>query len=385
MADSGSMKKILVIIPTYNEVENIGRVVDAIEQIAFRLSSYSLSLLIVDDNSPDGTSGQVKTLQSKYSNIHLLTGHKSGLGKAYIRAFRYALRRSGFDAFIMMDADLSHNPNDIPALLEKLNQGSDYVIGSRYTIGGAIDDSWPLSRIIISRVANFVARKLVGIPDDIRDVTGGYKAIRRTALEKIDLDKLSARGYVFQVSLLHAFLQQSSRVDEIPVTFTKRQYGASKLRLRDIIEFAYRAYKLNPNAPIQRFARFGLVGACGTVVNLAVLAFLVNFVHVNVLLSVAIAIEVSIIFNFFLNHLYTFKGYGAYKKHSQKDPLAKLLAKLVKFNLGALGGATISFSTFTLLYKLADIHYLLADVVAIILAMSWNYYMSTRYVWKAID
>jgi dolichol-phosphate mannosyltransferase len=379
------MRKVLVIIPTYNEAKNIKQVIDAVEQAALQMRSYDFSILVVDDDSPDGTAKHVKALQKQYDNIGLLTGQKSGLGRAYIRGFEHALKQEGFNVLIMMDGDLSHNPADIPALLKALNTGADYVIGSRYVTGGVISGNWPFTRKINSRVANFVARKLVGTTDTVTDLTGGFKAIRREALEQINLSGLNVSGYIFQVSLLHAFLLKGFRVQEVPITFANRSQGTSKLRMRDIIEFLYCAYKLNPNAPIQRIVRFGFVGACGTIVNLAILTLLIKLVHVNVFLSVAIAIEGSIIFNFLLNHFYTFRGYGSYTVRSQRESLHALLLKMGKFNVGALGGAVISFTTFTLLFKLLHINYFLADIIAIGVAMSWNYYMSTRFVWKAID
>ena len=379
------MKKVLIIIPTYNEADNIKQVVDAVEQVAGRLRSYSFNLLIVDDQSPDGTAKRVKVLQTHYDNIQLLSGRKAGLGRAYIHGFRYALKQDNYDVFVMMDADLSHNSEDIPALLKSLALGADYVIGSRYTPGGTIDGYWPLLRRIYSYTANYIVHKLVGITDNITDLTGGFKAIRREALVKVDLTRLNARGYVFQVSLLHAFLQQGFTVKEVPITFKDRSQGSSKMKLRDIIEFLYRAYKLNPNAPIQKLVRFVLVGSCGAVVNLAILTILVRAMHLEVLFSVLIAIEGSIIFNFFLNHYYTFKGYGSHGLHTKKESPPTILLKLGVFNLGALGGATISFTIFALLFRLIHLHYVLADIIAILAAMSWNYWMSTRFVWKAID
>ena len=381
----GNMKKVLVVIPTYNEAQNVDSVVDAVERVAARSRKYTFELLIVDDHSPDGTAKRVNSLQKKYGNISLSSGRKAGLGRAYIRAFKHAMRRSDCDALVMMDADMSHDPEDIAALLQALDDGADYVIGSRYVTGGTVDASWPLRRVMMSRTANFAARKLVGITDSITDMTGGFKAIRRSSLEAIELETIRASGYIFQVSLLHAFLRQGFQVREVPIRFTDRQNGTSKLRLRDIIEFVYRAYKLNPHAPIQRFVRFGFVGACGSVVNLAVLSLLVRVGHVDVLVAAAIAIEASIVFNFFLNHHYTFKGYGSYGVESRRQPWQAITAKLGKFNIGALGGALISFTTFTMLFKAVHVPYLLADILAIGIAMSWNYFMSTRYVWKAID
>ena len=379
------MKKVLVIIPTYNEVNNIDQVIELVEQVRTKLRSYELSVLIVDDKSPDGTAKHVKTLQKKYDNIKLLSGEKSGLGSAYIRGFNYALKIRDDNVFIMMDADLSHNPEDIPALLKAISKGSDYVIGSRYATGGAISGSWPLIRVITSRVANFVARKLTGITNNVTDLTGGFKAIRREAIQEIDLNALNVKGYIFQVSLLHNFVAKGFKVSEVPITFTDRQNGSSKLRLRDVTEFIYRAYKLNPNAPIQKLTRFGFVGTCGAIVNLAILTILVKLFHSEVLIADLIAIECSIIFNFFLNHFYTFKGYGAYTARTKKESLNSILIKMGKFNIGTLGGAAINFLVFMTLFKATGVNYVISDIVAILIAMSWNYFVSTRFVWRAID
>lgn len=381
----GTMRHVLVIIPTYNEVDNINTIIQAVEQASRQLQSFQTDILVVDDHSPDGTAERVKKLQQRFANITLLSGEKAGLGRAYKRGLHYALRQQLYDAFVLMDADLSHDPADIPRLLEPLTQGADYVIGSRYTSGSSIAKDWPRSRVLASRLANVIAHRLSGVEQDIADMTSGFKAIRREALDEIRLDSITANGYMFQVSLLHACLSKGFRVQEVPVTFANRQHGSSKLRLSDVIEFLYQTYKLNPNAPVQRIVRFGLVGACGTVVNLVILTLLVQSGRADVYLSVAVAIECSILFNFFMNHRYTFKGYGAYAVRKQRDTLPALLKKMGKFNIGALGGAFISFTAFTLFFRLLHIPYILSDVVAILAAMSWNYWMSTRFVWKAID
>lgn len=379
------MQKVLIIIPTYNEVDSINVLISSIEQTAQYMQAYTLSLLIVDDHSPDGTARKVKALQKKHNNIALLSGQKDGLGRAYIRGLQYALKDTDFDICVLMDADLSHDPKDIPQLLKAIEEGSDYVIGSRYITGGHIGSGWPMSRKLMSRLANFCAHKLAGISDDISDLTSGFKAIRRIALKQIDLDSIRANGYVFQVSLLHAFLLQGLAVSEVPITFTVRRQGVSKLNVSDIVEFLYQTYKLNPNAPVQRFVRFGFVGTCGSVVNLSVLSLLVNLAHMNAQVAVVIAIECSIIFNFILHHYYTFRGYGSYRIRMSSEPTLSLLRKLGKFNLGSLGGALISFTVFSLLFKLEHLVYLIADVLAIIAAMSWNYYVSTRHIWPSID
>ena len=377
--------KVLVIVPTYNEADNIDALLASIEGAIYKQTAYGFEVLIVDDKSPDGTAKHVKLLQKKFPNIHLLSGNKAGLGKAYTRGFQHALKHGDYEVFVMMDADLSHNPKDIPSLLAAIDKGYDYVIGSRYTAGGSIADGWPLKRRIISRGANLTARKLTNISNDVSDLTGGFKAIRVSALRSIDLNSLRVKGYIFQVSLLHAFLSKGFRVTEVPITFSDRKYGQSKLRIQDILEFVYRAYKLNPDAPIQKFVRFSSVGASGAVVNLVVLTLLVKLIHIEVLAADLAAIEISIISNFFLNHFYTFKGYGSYKVQDRKESTRLILLKLGKFNIGTLGGAAISFLTFMLFFKAVGINYILSDVLAICIAMSWNYFISTKYVWKTID
>lgn len=372
-------QRALVLLPTYNEAENIESICRAILAVEPRIPDYSLEILVIDDNSPDGTSDIVKKLALELPAIHLINGQKAGLGKAYLRGFRYGLDQRVYDAFIMMDADFSHPPSSLPALLATLEQGNDYVIGSRYVHGGAIPGNWPLRRIINSKFANFLARTLVGIDRRITDLTGGFKAIRATAMEQIDLDNINAAGYVFQVSLLHAFLSKDFRVAESPIIFADRQFGTSKMKLRDILEFMYRAYQLNPDSSLRRMIRFALVGASGAFVNLVALTLLVNGFGVNTVLAYVMAVELSIISNFFANHLYSFKGAAV------PEDSGSLLVKLGKFNVGTFGGALLSLLIFTLLHKVVGMNYILADLCAIVLSMGWNYWISTRMVWKVVD
>lgn len=377
------MNKVLVIVPTYNEVETIGELIERLESLNSSNSSFKINLLIVDDRSPDGTAKLVDGYAKKYGNIERISGEKAGLGTAYLRGFKQALKGDA-NIIVMMDADMSHSPDDLEPLLNEIVAGADYVIGSRYLEESVIDKNWPRSRLFSSHIANFIAKRLVGIKSDVNDYTGGYKAIRRQALEKIDLNKISASGYVFQVSLLHAFLKDGFIVREVPITFRARELGESKLGIMDFIEFIYRAYKLNPNAPIQRFVRFCLIGGVGTIVNLTTLFLLIHFTKLDAIIAAALAIEISVIGNFFLNHHYTFKGYGA-NTIKKRETLPAMIHKLAKYNAGAVGGAIISLGIFSLLYKVGHVEYLLSDILAILCATSWNYYISSRFVWKVFD
>jgi len=385
------MRTVLVVIPTYNEAQNIPTLLEGVFKTQSKLSEYDVKVLVVDDSSPDGTGELVRKWSKKNRKLHLLTGKKAGLGSAYLRGFKHAVKRFDPYAVVMMDADMSHDPSAIPSLLAALESGADYVIGSRYIHGGTIPGNWPLLRIVNSRVANFLARTLVGISGDILDLTGGFKAMRCSALKKALERDISASGYVFQVSLLQAFLSQKSIVKEVPIRFVDRKYGISKLRTRDILEFIYRAYHLNPQSPIRRMLRFALVGASGAVVNIGALFVLVHALGLGVLVSAAFAIEVSIISNFFMNEYYTFRivpegsieeGFGESLKPDKSARDIRIPVRLAQFNAGALVGAGISFTVLTLLYSKFGMNYLLADVVAIATAMSWNYWMSTRLIWQ---
>lgn len=376
------MKLILVILPTYNERENIELIIGAVFNAGSHIKNTKLDVLVVDDNSPDGTGTIVRKLQKTSRNLHLITGQKAGLGKAYLRGFRYGLKNNKYDAFVMMDADFSHDPSAIPQLIEALDKGSDYVIGSRYVHGGTIPGNWPIRRIFISRVANWLARFLIGF-NGVSDTTGGFKAIKVAALRQVDLEALSAAGYFFQVNLLHEFWSRKLRISEVPITFVDRRFGVSKLKVVDIAEFVYLAYRINPSSRVRRLFRFAFVGACGTVVNLIALHMLVKFGGLTPEVAIIGAIELSIISNFFMNHHYTFSFDRA--SGAERDTIIMLGTKLLKYNIGALGGALISYIVFTILFRELSFNYLLADLIAIVGAMAWNYWMSTKFIWKIVD
>lgn len=378
------MKRVLIIIPTYNEVDNVLHLVEEVNSIAVKLRLYDFEILFVDDNSPDGTAEEVKRLKKQFKNVSLSSGQKKGIGRAYLRGFKYALKRRDLEIIVLMDADLSHGPLDIPALIHAIEEGADYAIGSRYVEGGSIPGNWPIYRILNSRIANTLARKLLGLDKGLTDLTGGFKAIRYSALRGIELKDIHASGYVFSVSLLHAFLLKGYRVTEVPIRFSGRKFGTSKLKARDIMEFIYRAYRLDSNAPIQRVVRFGSVGLLGTLVNLATLVFLVEILNFHTSIAALISIEVSMVFNFALNYSYTFKGYG-YTNNVRRDTPRTFFKKLIKYHLGVSIGAMIAYLVFIVSVQLFQIHYILSSVISVVAGMSWNYWISTRFVWKIID
>lgn len=374
------MKTLLALVPTYNEAPNIRAMVCAIRQTARRAPGWRIEVLVIDDHSPDGTAAVVRQLQAEVPGVHLLEGPRRGLGRAYVRGFRRGLRCGPYDAFLMIDADFSHRPEDIPLLLCEIDAGADCAIGSRYIAGGSTAAGWPLVRGLNSRLANTAARLLLDHAG-IADLTAGFKVIRRSALARIGLEDLRANGYVFQVSLHYALLRAGADIREVPIVFENRRHGASKLRLRDVAEFVYRTSRLNPNARVRRLARFCAVGLSGTVVNLLVLFAGAHVLRISPFIADGAAIEVSIISNFFWNHLYTFRSL-----RQRSGPARRSLpARLLLFNVISLGGAVISFGVFSFSYTLLGLPYLLAGILGISMAIGWNYWLSVRVVWRVLD
>ncbi|HLT10728.1 MAG TPA: polyprenol monophosphomannose synthase [Micromonosporaceae bacterium] len=223
--------RVLVIIPTYNEAENVRLITDRV-----RRAVPSVDVLIADDNSPDGTGAIADELAAADPQVHVLhRPGKQGLGAAYLAGFAWAAERS-YDAVVEMDADGSHAPEELPRLLDAL-VNADAVLGSRWVRGGKVLN-WPLHRYVISIGGNLYTRLVLGMP--FRDATGGYRAYRMAALEKMDLETVSSQGYCFQVDLAWRAHRNGFRVAEVPITFAERERGASKMNSAIVREALWR-------------------------------------------------------------------------------------------------------------------------------------------------
>ena len=212
----------LVIIPTYNEKENIADIIDAVFQ-----STHQLHILIIDDNSPDGTANIVKTLFSKYPGQLFLEQRmgKLGLGTAYIHGFKWAIDK-GYQFIFEMDADFSHNPKDLERLYEACKAGAGVAVGSRYIKGGAVEN-WPANRILLSKGASLYTRIITWMP--VKDPTAGFVCYRREVLEAINLDGIVFIGYAFQIEMKFAAWKLGFKIKEVPITFIDRKLGNSKM------------------------------------------------------------------------------------------------------------------------------------------------------------
>ena len=329
---------------------------------------------MVDDDSPDGTANVVRGLQKDNDNVHLLTGPKAGLGVAYIRGMDHALNILQADLVFEMDADFSHKPEDVPRLISAIEDGADFVIGSRYVPGGSVPKTWNLVRRLNSMGGNLAARYIAGIPQ-IRDCTAGFRAIRASLLRRIDFSNLRVQGYAFQVAMLHAAVEEGGRIREIPVDFVDRKQGESKLRLSDIIEFALNVWWIRLQNS-RTFIKFAIVGASGVLVNLGLFTLLL-VLEVNKFIASPIAIELSIIWNFLLNNYWTFRR----RKIGSRTRIRGL-----KFNLVSIIALGVSYGTFvTLSFVFPDTRPQIHQLIGIIPATLVNYFLSSYWTFRQKD
>jgi dolichol-phosphate mannosyltransferase len=220
-------KKILIIIPTYNELENIKKLIQCIFNV-----NENYEIIIIDDNSPDGTGEVINNIKPTYPNLHLIKRKgKLGLGTAYLTGMQYGIENK-YDIIVTMDADFSHDPNYLPAVIGLLDK-NDIGIGSRYVPGGGTEN-WGIHRKILSRVANFVAKLVLGIKSN--DNTAGFRAYKREMLEKIDFTKIKSNGYSFLIELIYTCQINKAKVGETPIIFVDRAEGTSKISKQEIFK-----------------------------------------------------------------------------------------------------------------------------------------------------
>ena len=226
----------LVIVPTYNERENVARIIESV-----MTQDPRLSILIVDDGSPDGTGAIVDEIAAGNGRVHALhRPKKMGLGTAYLAGFKWALGRD-FDCVFEMDADFSHDPGHLPEFLRAIEH-TDLVLGSRYRNGKVTVVNWPIARLMLSYAANVYARSVTGL--QLYDATGGFKCFRRRVLETIDLDDVRSNGYAFQIEVSFRAWKKGFRIEEIPIVFTDRTEGESKMSKRIVREAIWMVWRL---------------------------------------------------------------------------------------------------------------------------------------------
>ena len=362
--------KICFVLPTYNEEENIENIIQQILKEEKNQSKHSFSILVVDDNSTDETQTIVQRYISLNSKVHLVTGQKKGLGDAYKRGFKFALNDLKADLIFQMDSDGQHDASLIPDFLSYIEKGKDVVIGSRFVEGGTTPD-FSFSRLLMSKVGNLLVRYVGGVTQ-VKDCTSGYRAIRASYLKELDFSYLSTRGYSFQSSLICDLAWRGADISEIPIEFSSRQGGDSKLALRDQIEFLLNIPRLGFRN-LEDFMKYSLVGVSGVFVNLGLYLFLTRYYEISEVVAPLIAIESALISNFILNNFWTF---------GKRITQSRIRVKFVKFHLVSGFSALINYSAFLTLFLVFGLYDILANLIGIGLAAIVNYLINSNWTWK---
>jgi len=391
---------VVIIIPTYNEADNITPLLSRLAKVFKTCPSYQFIVLFVDDLSPDGTSRVVTQSSRRFPFVKLLRNRrKGGLGHAYRVGMRYALDRLGADIIFEFDADLSHNPDLIPAFLKKIKEGDDLVLGTRYVKGGSIPSSWPLYRKFLSVLGNIFI-KVVMLNFRVTDWTTGYRALKRGTVEQI-LPLLQGKifnGYTWQIGSLVTTLSLGYKVGEVPFHFVDRRVGESKMGGEFILNTLTYIMKLRVKQIARsRFFKFALIGGLGALIQLTALhiyrrvLFVPGFrVLSEYQVSLLMAIETSIISNFLFNNFWTFrdrklKPYQIPLKFLQFN-LTSGGSILIQFVIATLGEHTIGLFTFfetSLLSRSISLDTgALFAIIGILVGMFWNFFAYTHLIWK---
>lgn len=365
----------VVILPTFNERENIITLLDGIFDAWRNIPGHKLTVIVVDDQSPDGTGDLVKQYQTKHPNIHLLTKKKEGLGSALLHGMGYAIDTLHAEIIVQMDADLSHDPLSLPSFLSVIDRGADFAVGSRYIPGGSIPDNWAPHRKLFSIVGNAIVRFGLGIPE-VHDWTGGYRAYREVFARRSRNELSKYQGYVFQIAYLHKSVRRGAKITEVPIHFTDRKFGHSKIApsqyIRDVFIYVVRSRVKETLSG--SFGKFLVVGTIGFIINTVILEVLVHRGFHPAFASAAGA-ELAIVSNFLLNNSWTFGSRRVRGMHA--------VAKFFQFNMTSVGAIVIQagmvwLGTALFGFTLYRWFYILGVGIGLV----WNYTMYSKVIWK---
>lgn len=366
------MRTAVIVIPTYNEAQNIQKLIEDLFEIKNQIPKWELKVLIVDSDSPDHTSSIIKNIQKQNKNVYLLQTKKEGLGKAYVAGFKYSLKNLDPYVLFEMDADLSHDPAKIPNFLNEIENGADFVIGTRYSKGGSIPKDWAYHRKLFSVLGNIVIR--LGFARlNISDWTSGYRAIKSWVVKQSvdNVDKYS--GYVFQVATLDEAIKNNAKVVEIPINFTDRIEGVSKIN-----SFQFIVQTLTYVFTHSSFIKYAIVGATSAVIDFGLSFIFIELWKLKIWFATLMSVESSIIYNFLMNNFWSF----SYKKIDSKIKHANIKGFL-KFNflqsfllliqvLGLTALANLYGEEWWYIYKTL--------LLAVIIPLS--YFLYNKFIWK---
>ncbi len=377
------MKKVVVVAPAYNEKGEIENLINKVFDQSKKLSNWELYLLIVDSLSKDGTVEIVKKLQNKFPRLHLLKTEKEGLGKAYLKGFKYCEEKINPYLIIQIDADGQHDPDKIPEFIKKIEQGADFVVGTRYSKGGSIPANWGLHRKILSIGANSVV-KFGFMKLKVTEWTNGYRAIKFWLVKNAYDYLKNYSGYVFQVAFLDFAIKNNAVLEEIPIHFKERTTGISKINA-----FQYSFQTLLYVFKNSSFIKFVIVGFLGFAVDFSFAYLFINKFRFNKPSANMLSAEVAIVFNFLMNNFWSFRD----KKIT--GGFFTYLVKFITFNFVSSGSIIIQgvglslalkfigdkninmFGLFSLnswiLYKILIIAFII---------IPYSYVLYNKFIWK---
>ncbi len=383
------MQQAVIIIPTYNEAETITHTLEVVFDTVKSIPGWQVSVLVVDDTSPDKTSELVEQLQKRMPKLELLiNAKKAGLGSAYLKGMQHAFSKLGADVVFSFDADLSHDPTKIPLLLQKIDGGADMAIGSRYIEGGGIPENWGIHRKFLSVVGNLFIMILM-TDFSVHDWTSGYRAITKKVFNAVEDEMHSERfaGYTFQVAFMLKTLRKGFSVAEVAYKFKDRTAGKSKMGPEYIINNLIFLLRIRAQEIVaHRIFKFAVVGGLGAIVQLGSLQLWRLFLPFQV--AYFASVECAVLSNFILSNLWTFAD--------RRIQLKEVPKKLLHFNIASSGSMIIQqllaligeftigirpIFTVPLIAVVVDSGSIIA-VLGIFLGMFWNFFAYDKLIWK---
>lgn len=368
--------KVVIVIPTYNEEENVSRLLPALDEEFAQIPNHQCHVLIVDGNSTDRTQEVVLGFSNTHPNFHLMVEkEKEGLGAAYMKGYAKAMHELGAEVVMEMDGDMQHDPKDIKRFLAEIDAGADFVIGSRYLAGGGIPQEWAFYRKFLSKGGNIFTRLVLGV--NLNEFTNGFRATRVAGvLDQIDLQGLISKGFAYKLDLLYRVYKTGAKMKEIPIVFGLRDRGDSKMERNNFMDSLIVVLKIRLRDN-QSFLKFLIVGSLGSLIDFG-FANLLRLAGTSAGMSATLAVAIAMVFNFALNNLWSF----SHNKITGAGPIVK---KFVPFVLLSTVPVVFRFVFVSFVVERVSASYLafnLAIAISIGLGILWNYIVYSKIIWK---
>lgn len=355
--------KVSVIVPTFNERDNIPELVKRLDKA---LAKYKYNIIVVDDDSPDKTWKVASDLSKKYPVKVVRRTEEKGLSTAVIRG----IQESENEILVVIDADLQHPPEKVPELIKQIEKGADIAIGSRFVEGGGVGD-WSKSRLFVSKGAKFLAETLFRDIRNIKDVESGFFAFKKKILDGVQLKPV---GYKILLEIL--VLANYDTVKEVGFEFQIRKHGKSKLGFKNISNYLHHLLSLAwRTKEFHRFVKFCIIGGIGGIINIAILHVLTEFLGVYYLISGAIAIESGLLSNFIFNKVWTFKD-------REIKGLKAIMRALIRDHIVRSGGILLNIIILWFLTSILGFYYIISQIIGIVVAMIWNFGGNKWFTWE---